>query len=678
MAVPIPEQFNEFPGELSNYDTPFGFSTTFLNQILTNQHVDVRSFDNNGIFRLRTQNDLDALTQTVLDTETQTQLEQVQTAPGEAWQATTTSGTTGSLFVGLLPERNNWNGAQITCNGSALDITLTSSMSSLTGGAVNISTQDFVGFVCPDFHTFNTATSTIQLCSNTAGDFTSNNSASVPFSSSTGTATYIKIGLGSFAAGGFDNTQVTGVKIRLVSSSNPTNGQKLTVMALRAVKSTWKPQTFDINTRKQVFTSAVTLDGGDPVAGTDAFVPLVRGVHNGTADPRPMDATLTMLFNTGALTASNNLTPYNQIELLFRENQTVSTGRYIVARLLFRNGSTQATSLQRVNNANVGSSIINYSSGLPTLTANSYYIFQADLTNQAMVMNIYQSNAAGNFLTKIWSSLATSTGTNASYVREQGRVGWNLSLVDRDVDLVAFNASTTSFSTMRTRVFNTYNPVDGAQLTATFASDTNLWSGFQGQDMLVDTSKSLSGKSYRATYPIFSNDFPVDDWAQMYIQFDIWVPAQATPGNQPYVSITSSDAFTNIILPKPSLQAEQWTTVYIDLNQAQGNITGIFYRLWVGSFNTQLVGNKIPYTFWVDNFFIGRRNVSWQFRANPSLGVWREFRDAVNDPYGALRLPPDERGTSLQLQAVALTQDAWISSYTLIPHFAELGKPTFY
>lgn len=677
MAVSIPEQFTEFPGQLSNYDTPFGFSTTFLNQILTNQHVDLRSFDNNGVFRLRTQSDLDALTQSVLDTETQTQLEQIQVAPGEGWQAITTTGTTGTLSIGLIAARNNWNGGQMTCNGSALDVTLQSSMPTASGGAVNISTQDFVGFVCPDFKTFNTGTSTITLCSNATGDFTTNNSATVAFSASSGSSTYFKFGLGSFSAGGFDSTAVTGVKIRFVSSSNPTNGQKLTIMGLRAVKSTWKPQTYDINTRKQVFTSAVTLTGGDPLAA-DAFVPLVRGVHNGTGDPRPMDATLTMTFYTGALTASNTGTAFNSIELIFRENQTVSTGRYILARLLFRADSTQITSLRRVNNANDGPSIINYASGLPVLQPNSYYIFQADLTNQAMVVNLYQSNQAGNFLTKIYSTLSSGTGTNASYIREQGRVGWNLSLVDRDIRLVAFNASTTSFSTMRTRVFNTYNPVDGAQLTATFASDTNLWSSFQGQDLLADTSKSLSRQSYRSTYPILSNDFPVDDWAQMYVEFDIWVPNQFTTSNQPYVSITSSDALTNIILPKPDLQPEQWTHVFIDLNQAQGNITGIFYRLWVGSFNSQLSGNKIPYTFWVDNFFIGRRNVAWQFRANPALGVWREFRDTVNDPYGALKLPPEERGTSLQLQAVALTQDAWISGFTLLPHFAELGKPTYY
>lgn len=677
MAISILEHFDESTGQLQSYDTPFGYSLTTLNQILANQHVDLRIFDNSAKVALRTQSDLDALTQTTLDTETQTQLEQVQTSPGEAWQVIgSPTGTTGSLSVGLRPERNNWHGAQITCSGSALDITLQSSMASAINGAVNIASQDYVGFICPDFTNFNTGTSTITLCSNATGDFSTNNSATLAFSANlSGTANYLKFGLGSFSAGGFDPNAVTGVKIRFVSASNPSNGTKLTVMAIRAVKAAWLPQAYDVETRDGVFTSSVSLTGGDPSSA--AFVPLVRGVHNGTEDPRPMDTTLSMHFFTGALTASNSNTPFNQIELLFRENQTVSTGRYLLAQFSFRNGSTKATTLRRLNAVDDAASKINYT-GLPVLNPSSFYVIQANNTNQSIVLNLYESNITGFLGRKIWSSLGTSLGVNAAYIREQGRVGWNVSLVDRDVQLHFFGASTTSFSTMRTKVFNTYSPVDGAQLQATFSSDTNLWTGFQGQDMGAESSRTLSNQSYRASLPIFTNDFLVEDWAQMYLDFDIFIPSSVTLDSQPYVTLTSSNTFTNIVLPKPVLQPNQWTHVSIDLAQAAGSPTGITYRLWVGSFTAVTTPAQLPYSWYIDNFVIGRRNVSWQFLANPGLATWRDFGQTVNDPFGALKLPLAERGTGLQLQAVALTQEAWIAGFSLIPRYASLGKPTFY
>ena len=147
-----------------------------------------------------------------------------------------------------------------------------------------------------------------------------------------------------------------------------------------------------------------------------------------------------------------------------------------------------------------------------------------------------------------------------------------------------------------------------------------------------------------------------------------------TASNQPYAVIRSNETLQTTNLTKAPLQPNQWNQVEIDLDQLQGIITGVFYQLWIES------GQSIqtPYSWWVDTPVIGRRNVSWQLRANTASGVWREFRDMVNNEEGALHLPPAERGSELQLQAIGLTEDAWVAGFTLKPRYASLGKPTYY
>jgi hypothetical protein len=80
--------------------------------------------------------------------------------------------------------------------------------------------------------------------------------------------------------------------------------------------------------------------------------------------------------------------------------------------------------------------------------------------------------------------------------------------------------------------------------------------------------------------------------------------------------------------------------------------------------------------YWVDNVLVGRRRVAWRFRAQPN-GVFRAFKETINDSKKALHLPIEERGTSLQVECEALTDDAWTGPYKLFPHYAPLGNPFY-
>lgn len=109
-----------------------------------------------------------------------------------------------------------------------------------------------------------------------------------------------------------------------------------------------------------------------------------------------------------------------------------------------------------------------------------------------------------------------------------------------------------------------------------------------------------------------------------------------------------------------------WSHVHLDLGFL-ANSPSNPYRVQI------LTQQPSAQTWWVDRFKVGHRAIAWELRAIED-GAWFPFRDTVNDPLGALHLAHDKRGTAIQLQARALRADAWISNYTLKPHYAELGR----
>ena len=66
------------------------------------------------------------------------------------------------------------------------------------------------------------------------------------------------------------------------------------------------------------------------------------------------------------------------------------------------------------------------------------------------------------------------------------------------------------------------------------------------------------------------------------------------------------------------------------------------------------------------------QTIEWELRAIEN-GSWSPFRGNVNKQYGALHLSGSLSGRHIQLQARALTEDAWVSEYTFIPKYAGSG-----
>lgn len=371
---------------------------------------------------------------------------------------------------------------------------------------------------------------------------------------------------------------------------------------------------------------------------------------------------------------------HNSIDLYFRERKdtVASTGSWIrttlkwnhketlivVAKESYASGVTTVQYTETVNLNMVLETLNALDSGI------GRYLLRGNIVGTTLTVDLYDTDAANN----IGSNLFTHTFKNEALEVIGGRVGINTSFIHRDAFIDELSAASTGFATLRTKTFPSRTPVDGAQLTASFSVDENLFRDFRWIDPAeeyIDQTKTLSGRgSFRTSKGYYTNSVLIEDWNHTYVSMNVWVGQNVTDTNQPALYLRSGAGEVEVLLP--TLQPNQWNAVHVDLSTLIDEQTGLFYTFVV---QPKDYDTALGY-FWIDNMKIGRRLVDWQVRATEN-GVWRSFFGAVNQPDAGLHLPGTERGTELQLQAVALTPEAWVASYTLKPRYAQLGLPVY-
>jgi len=677
MTYPISD---EFADPLGRWDGFAPWDATEHSQsekafLTTQTHVDLRNFRTvNSTVAIPQNPDLDTVAQTVLDGEPQTALETKLGAPllSENWVL----GGTGlsTLVVGEIAARGGWSGAQLKTTGAAVNATLTSSM---PNRSVDISAMTSVGFIAPDYNSFDTSTSTLQFSSSADGTFGSgHDSAAVAFSSALDSAPEFRFNISAFANSGFDNTKITGVKLVLKKSVAPSSNLTVTFLALRAVTNAWQESALDFDTCLNAIYRPVTLSGNNYAGTTAKAFEFVRG--DGTKlDPIPADGAFYLYFYPGGATSPNDATgtTFNTLTVIMREHKDIADGlgNHISARLKWNDSASSFTTVYSSSTGGSPGTVVDSGTHTesigPALDPNSFYVYRVELRGTQIVASLYTTDINRNILAHIWTNLSD---TNAAYVYSNGRVGFVADLQSRDAFVTAFDVATTGFAIFQTEVFNRRTPVDGAQLAAVFSEDLNLFQSVTGPDLFVDQTKTLSGLgSFRTQRSITTNAFVIDDWTQTYLSLAIWVPSTVTFLNQPVIFLNTGSG--QEMIPLDRLQAAQWNTINFDLGIFRNLLTATSYSITVSG--APQPDRALGY-FWVDEIVVGRRRVDWAIKATPN-GAWRSFRGLVNDKNGAIHFTPEERGTALQLQATALTEDAWSATFKLFPRIAQLGLPVY-
>lgn len=637
-----------------------------LTTILANRHLDLRLMRSAATYEITTVGQLEGDSMTSLQGQSMLQIEETAISSGENW--TLTSGTgISSIAVGPVQSFNNWSLLTATCNGSALNFVLTSSQGATASR--NISTWNEFSLVAQLSSTGTISGISVNLTSDPNGIF-GNGLDSGAVALVAGTASEWKVAVSSFASN-LDPTNVTGIQITVTSSSTPPNGSFLYIGGIRVYETGYDPSyNLDINT----ILGAVMVPVNFQLSAPTNTVPLlVRGNSTPTAyNPVGENADLSMTVTAGLLQCSSSGTP-NTIDLVFREDKVSNT--YSLVTFSFWGTDCQISAARYVNGVpttamitqDVGSTIWNL------VISTGYFICEAILRSNIITVNLYQSNAQG----QVGNNIFTYTQSSTVFQKEQGRMGWGANLIDRDLELTYFNGFFTTLASLTSQTYQSLSPVSGAQISASYSPDENLFSSFTGLGTSVteDFQKVTNGAafSWTSTGPIFSNQFVITDLSQTRAVFDIWIPSLTSGASPPSMVLRSTavqqdgEFLPLLVLPN------QWTHLEIPFSQCSIDAGNQIYSLYF----EESPGQALPYQFWIANMLVLRRTVAWSARANQTA-IFRPFNDCINTASGALHFPMTEYGTQLQIQAEALTSDAWVSNYQVTPIYAQLGKPLSY
>lgn len=656
-------------------------------------------------------------------TFTQADLQFIKTTKGENWTLIDPDGlyTQTDMEVGPINTYNYWNGIRISFSNPFATLTAQSIIPNnpidlllLDTSAANLMLHaDIPGF---DTLPIYPVLSTIQMTSHPLGLFDQGyDSPEVPIGGNTtgsGGYIYFEKPLSSFTGGQFSLRGVTGVRIKLVSDGSPGPAGQFVILSMRAVKisdpTIWTKSRLDINTIRGGMTVPVNTGGNPDTSGYTRFPPLIRGNTTsltGQEDPKPSDGALSIRFRTGAFAVAHDP---NRIQLYFRENPNdyiaptvqsfmvgelefgkdfISLSRYAVRRhfdgvdWLDDPVGGLVDTIQTATTA-PGVGLKPTPGTLAPLKANTNYLFQAEVQNNGFRLVVYELDDGGviNF-----AHFETGFDFEPEWIRQGGRVGWWADLNDYDVVIDYFRSSSTAFSILRTVVFRSHTPVVGAQLVVNSSGAQQLFNEFVSRnnvDLLdIDVTRVQDKKSYRftgkgqnAVNGIKSNPATFDDWENMFLEFDIWLPSDMAkdPFRRPKLYLIDPQDGGNI--GGPSVIGEiNYIATPNGFTHNKINLGSLTFRP-VGSYEVHLVStNPHSNTWWVSDMKIGRRTVIWEARAIAN-GDWTPFAEMINDPRLAIHFGRDGRGKELQLQARALSPDAWISEYRVMPKYAQPGR----
>lgn len=537
--IPIYDEFNNSQGRFINYST---YESADQGKILSQSHVDIRSFNQAGISIDREMIWFDEEPVTGLDSFTMSQLESsILVQSGEAW----TAGT-----VGVISSMNHWSGLQLACT-TGINTTQSVITNIASGKVVRVNISDgfqdtdVISIALPSFPLsgIDTTNSFIDITSSNDGSFVTGQFDSVPFSAS---ATTLINGNSEFSfprstLTNTDLTQITGVRFRITATGNCT----VTILAIRLLSSTWQFSSYDLDTLWGLLRAPVTRTGA---LQSPYQLPTIwrSDVPSSAADPRPVDLEVAIAFNTGqmfgtnggplpsdSLDPSNGLDPQfgspNRINLFFRENtqnQFIQSDLDIVTQSQINGNAQPDFGTDSIVPANMGDLQVYFQQYLDgqsqkdlesqpntihgswirvslvfsifgtsievqdefgngyvfanqfTLQTNTDYILISSIEDTQCRLRVYPLSPTGVILT---NQVVFDSGLiNDSFLleRRQGRFGWSASIQDGSIKIYSIRTRFVNFGEYRTSHFNSVTPVTGASIEVQGNYSKELFAGW--------------------------------------------------------------------------------------------------------------------------------------------------------------------------------------------------------
>lgn len=603
---------------------------------------------------------------------------------------------------------------------------------------------DYISVALPAFPATRVTqgSSFIDISSDPSGSFDPTVTDSIPLSSSSSplTAGDCELRIPLSLLTNADKTSITGIRFRITVTATCI----FRAMAIRVISSDWVYAPLDMNTLYDRIEPTVPPTGNvssDYDFPTQTFTgyedwPILyfSDVPAGLNDPRPIDASLSIVFSTGSLAAAIG-SVYNRVSLFMRELSVAETNQ------LTLNGQSQSalnafqhsldyddrTMVPRVQNQidplpqvildqysqrnlestedyitkawiearfewNVSGGALylidatetGYSfSDLPTILPNSNYMMIVDLRENDIRVQIYRLDGQGNVLEPRFYDTGTIRDT-ALFKRRKGRIGWYADLLDGDAAVLSIRPRGFNFAEFNSVAYNSFTPVEGARLFVDSSPDIELYSNIMagpwGGVIFTDTTRSNSGKSYRmenkASQPfqgIQTNQFYLDDLDFTSISFDLLFPSSALLSNTHTGGLNVvliGEHHRLIELHMSPIAPDQWSHVEIKLTRAILQ-TGKYALVIMQSLST------IDTTWYIDNLSINTRAINWAARGRHpdawgmNQSPWIPFGDKLNSYTDGILF---ERGPQLQVKGEARRSDAMIHQMQVIPKYSQIGN----
>lgn len=515
----------------------------------------------------------------------------------------------------------------------------------------------------------------------------------------------------------FDFWNITGVRIFLAGFAGAPSNTDIKIMSIRcinnAVPGGLEHTSLEINTLEE---TAYVPDLGYQKT-VISIPPMIRGDGLQTigSDLNPIDSKESFIFQTGKFVSETNI---NKLMLFAREQESYdfSQSSWLTSEYLFAVDSSSEIKKYKtlrtkssgsdgvilfwdihpggvfIDEYNPGSEGISY---LPVLAEEKNYEFSLIVQGNNMSVEIYELTSAEQPDRVIYSGAIASS---PQWSPLTGRVGWYADFADKDMYLSSFNLDSAAYAVLRTKQFKSETAIEGAQLFTVDSGNKNLFENLfplnNADRVYIDNQRTISGtgsyafdsKGQTILPGVISNQFTVNDWSHLFIEFDIWVPRQLKsdalrpkfllrPVEQPE-GTNGIDVFSGVVPEGAPISFDfipgAWSHVSFDMRGTRAK-SGDYYLVIVSDGDGDKDASGFIGKWWIDNIKINTQTIEWEMRVSDN-GLWAPFRNNVNKQYGGLHMPDNQIGNYIQLQARALTEEAWISEYTVIPKYVSIGR----
>jgi hypothetical protein len=315
------------------------------------------------------------------------------------------------------------------------------------------------------------------------------------------------------------------------------------------------------------------------------------------------------------------------------------------------------------------------------LEPQTLYLLSIDNTNNAVRVHIYPMTPEGGIIEDELIFDTTDIINEFLIKRRKGRIGWSLDIQDGDAWIDGIRTRGLVFGELLTNNFESFTPVEGAQIYVGGTSDTTLTTNhnaYNGATIAQDihNTKSPDGSLKVIAEPLTGVESvwtTFDDFTHTQIMLDVWYPKlNLNLGQRLQAGLINPKGFI-IPVPVSGLVGDRWASLTLRPTSAINEQTGVYKFILLQSHGDA--------TFWVDNLRINQQAIAWQGRStlndpwNRFNNVWTDYLTYINaDQYSAM-FPT--RGPWLQIRGQALTQDSSIEKLYTKPKYAQLGRLTW-